>query len=106
MRVFWSLLLIACIAALVTSPVAAAKSHRFDLTRPAAVNGVDLKPGTYKARFNGDNVLEIMKGGKVLATAKAELQPLGDDSPHSVTLKKGALVEIRLGKEKIVLIGS
>lgn len=106
MKAVWIVFLTVLVALMLSGPVLAAKSHRIELTQKAEVNGVSLNPGTYRIKFNGDNELEIYKGSRLLTKARAEVRPLEDAIPHSVTLKKGQLVEIRLKNEKLVLLGS
>ncbi len=102
-----SLLVMVTLAGLVCgTSLAAAKTHRLTLSQQAKVSGVELRPGEYRLKINPDNEVEIYDGKQLVAKTKAEVKPLERELPNSVTLRNGNLVEIRLKKEKLILLGS
>jgi hypothetical protein len=84
-----------------------AKSHRVEFLQKAVINGVEIEPGKYTMKMNGDNQVEFYSGKALVATAKAELQPIGDATPNSVIHKAdGTVTEIRLKNERVVIATS
>ena len=99
--------LIALIALTLLVGVVFGSTHRVEIMRVANVNGVELKPGNYQVSLTDENTAEIYKGKKLLVRAKVEIQPLGAETPGSVTQGvDGKVKEIRLKDEKIVFVGS
>src|ERR1700730_836535 len=70
-------LAVAVLVGSMASDVALAKEIKKQVTfsEPVVVNGTLVKKGTYDAGFNDQtNELSIVKGGKVVATAPAQLE--------------------------------
>jgi hypothetical protein len=89
----------------VFSNAALGKSHRVQLLKESFVNGVKLEPGKYKVEMGQGDYAEIYHGRELVVKVKAEVVPLGDSIPNSVRqMSDGTLTEIRLKKEKLVLI--
>jgi hypothetical protein len=84
---------------------ARSENHKFKVTLTTSLNGVELKPGTYRLNLNGENEAQIYKGRKLLVTAEVETVPLAKATPNSLVQKTtGELKEIRLEKERIVFL--
>ncbi len=106
MKRFLSLMVMVTLTFLLCGTWLAAKTHRIELAQQAKVNGVELRPGEYRIKVGPENEVEFYQGNKLVAKTKAEVKPLEKELPNSVSLKEGNLVEIRLKKEKLVLISS
>lgn len=54
------------------------KTYRFELPKTTALNGVDLRAGTYELKLNSTQTkAQIYKNGKLAVTAQTEVTPLG-----------------------------
>lgn len=82
-----------------------AESHQIEVLREVRINGVQLKPGIYRLTLNGDNSAEFHKGRRLVVKAQVETAPLAGATPNSISQsKEGQLLEIRLGKQKVVFV--
>ena len=72
-----SRMVVLVVVAAITSAAALAQTIRKEVTfiKAVTVNGSLVKPGTYEVRFDDEtDQLRIVKGGKVIASAEAQLE--------------------------------
>ena len=88
------IVVIAVSIALASNAFAATNSGGLYLARGASVNGIALKAGNYKVKWEGTGenlTVTILDGKKVLATAPAHMADLGSKaSDNSVVMTGGA----------------
>ena len=66
-------------------------SGKFTLSDTVNVGSTQLAPGSYKAEWNGpanDLKVDILKGGKTVATAQGKIEDLQKPAPYSAVLTK------------------
>lgn len=86
--------------------VSAAVTGQFQLLVPAKVGDVKLDPGKYRIEVNDENEAQILRGKEVVVRLKVTVEPLDGVYPNSVVVNKdGRLAEIRLAKEKLIVVG-
>lgn len=91
---------------------AASKTYKINLTAPAVVAGVDLKPGSYKLAVDGDKMV-VTRDGKELATTPVKVEEVqakfSNTGIGAVDVNgKRVVNEIQVGgsKTKLVLPGA
>lgn len=84
-----------------------AENHQIEVLRTVQINGVKLKPGTYRISLNGDKMAELYKGRRLVTKAVVETAPLAGSTPNSISQSSsGQLLEIRLNDQKVVFVDS
>src|SRR5579862_363898 len=66
-------------------------SGKFTLSDTVNVGSTQLAPGSYKAEWNGpanDLKIDILQGGKTVATAQGKIEDLQKPAPYSAVLTK------------------
>lgn len=106
MRKTITLLAVIALVGLLATNLVAAESHSFKLLRDANLNGIQLKPGLYKLKMNGDGEAVITRDGREVVKAKAEIKPIEGGSTSGTVLvgANGELREIRLNGKVVVFV--
>ena len=97
-----ALLMSLLIGALMVSPVWA-ESHKVQIPLKATLYGVELEPGSYKLKLEGD-VGELYKGKQLLVRAKVSIEPKDPELRDYCLLSKGQLKEVGLKHDKVVFL--
>ena len=105
-KLFTTTLAIALVAVLAAGPVLA-KTHSFNLSRDARVNGTELAAGTYKLELSDDGKATIYNSHQKspVVTAAVKVKPQDGAKRASVLIdQEGNILEIRTGKEIVVFV--
>ncbi|MBI2956079.1 MAG: hypothetical protein HYY26_02080 [Acidobacteria bacterium] len=104
-KLFTTAVLIALVAMAAASPLRA-EAHKFELTRTASLNGIELSPGSYKLKLNGEGEALIYRGKELVVKSRVEVKPLARGSASASVLQAadGSLREIRLNKKVVVFV--
>ncbi|MBI2685946.1 MAG: hypothetical protein HYX27_06500 [Acidobacteria bacterium] len=99
--------MIVCLVAAVSLVWAGAMSSKVTLFQPSTLNGVELKPGEYKVRVEGDKL--TLQNGKTKAEAAVKAEQGGEKfSATSIRYANGdgkmRITEIRLGGTNTKLV--
>ncbi len=106
LRSFISFCLVGILATLMVSPLQA-KDHRFRLSLPGNVDGVQLKHGLYTLKLESEGnpqpTAKIFRNGKLLVEAPVQVRPRANETSNTVMQSAdGSLLEIRLKKQVVV----
>jgi len=95
--------LVALLGVLLAQPTWA-ESYTFKLNTSATLNGVQLKPGSYKLALNGMTEAVIYRDGKEVTRAPVQVKPRPKNVHQGSLLfaADGTIREIRVGPHVVV----
>ncbi len=105
-------LTLCCAVALAATVEAKDRSKTINFTENVLVNNTMIEKGAYRIKFDADtNQVAVMKGGQVVATAKAEVRMTDKKAPYnSVSFSSSERGKILTGitfegDKRLILIG-